>query len=37
MYILGEYILNAIGQKEFENWLEEKQRSIEAYRKKNNR
>lgn len=37
MYILEEYILEAIGEKEFENWLEEKQRSIEAYRKNNNR
>ena len=36
MYVLGEYVLDAIGEGEFENWLKAKQRSIEAYRKNNN-
>lgn len=34
MYVLGEYILDAIGKKEFDKWLEKKQEEIEAYRKK---
>ncbi len=34
MYILGEYLLAVIGEQEFEKWLDEKQKKIEAYSKK---
>lgn len=34
MYILGEFVLEAIGKQEFENWLLEKQKKIEAYKKR---
>lgn len=34
MYILGEYLLEVIGEREFEKWLDEKQKRIEAYKRK---
>lgn len=32
MHVMGEYIFEAIGQYDFEKWLDEKRKRIEAYR-----